>query len=121
MENKKTVTEIFKVALILFAITAIAAAILAGVNNITAPVIEIPGKEGLNKNEYRVEAGTKVNVKDVMATATDNYDNDVEVEIVKADFVAAKEILFFTVVLFLDILTEVNGKGKAVAARIFRN
>lgn len=39
MENKKTVTEIFKVALILFAITAIAAAILAGVNNITAPVI----------------------------------------------------------------------------------
>jgi len=61
------------------------------VKDITAPIIEIPGKEGLNKNEYRVEAGTEVSVKDVLATATDNYDNDVEVVITKADFLATKE------------------------------
>lgn len=39
MENKKTVKEVIKVAVILFAITAIAAAILAAVNMVTAPVI----------------------------------------------------------------------------------
>ena len=61
------------------------------IKDVTAPVIELAGQEGLNKNEYRVEAGTEVSVKDVSATATDNYDNDVEVEIIKADFLATKE------------------------------
>ena len=39
MTNKKDVIEIVRVGLVLFAITAIAAAILAGVNSFTAPVI----------------------------------------------------------------------------------
>ena len=39
MAKKNVITEIFKVAIILFAITAVAAAILASVNNVTAPVI----------------------------------------------------------------------------------
>ena len=39
MDKKKTVAEIFKVAIILFVITAVAAAILAAVNKVTAPII----------------------------------------------------------------------------------
>ena len=39
MVKKNVITEIIKVALILFAITAVAAAILASVNSVTAPVI----------------------------------------------------------------------------------
>ena len=39
MANKNVVKEVFKVAIILFVITAIAAAILAAVNKVTAPVI----------------------------------------------------------------------------------
>ena len=39
MVKKNVITEIFKVAIILFAITAVAAAILAAVNSVTAPVI----------------------------------------------------------------------------------
>lgn len=39
MADKKVITEIFKVAIILFVITAVAAAILAIVNDVTAPVI----------------------------------------------------------------------------------
>ncbi len=39
MANKKTVTEVLKVAVILFVITAVAAAILAVVNKVTSPVI----------------------------------------------------------------------------------
>lgn len=39
MVKKNVLTEIFKVAIILFAITAVAAAILASVNSVTAPVI----------------------------------------------------------------------------------
>ncbi len=39
MVKKNVITEIFKVAIILFAITAVAAAILASVNSVTAPVI----------------------------------------------------------------------------------
>lgn len=39
MDKKNVITEIVKVAVILFVITAVAAAILAGVNSITAPVI----------------------------------------------------------------------------------
>lgn len=39
MADKKVFTEIFKVAIILFLITAVAAAILASVNSVTAPVI----------------------------------------------------------------------------------
>ena len=61
------------------------------VKDATAPTIELAGTEGRNNNEYRVEAGTEVSVSDVMATATDNYDNDVEVVITKADFLATKE------------------------------
>lgn len=40
MKNNKTVTEVIKVAVILFVITAVAAAILASVNKVTAPVIK---------------------------------------------------------------------------------
>ena len=65
--------------------------IVTYVKDVTAPEIVLAGQDGLNKNEYRVEAGTKVSVKDIMATATDNYDNDVEVEIIKADFLATSE------------------------------
>ncbi len=39
MDKKSIVKEVIKVATILFAITAVAAAILAGVNSVTAPVI----------------------------------------------------------------------------------
>ena len=39
MADKKTLTEVLKVAVILFVITAVAAAILAAVNKVTAPVI----------------------------------------------------------------------------------
>lgn len=39
MVKKSVITEIFKVAIILFVITAVAAAILAWVNSVTAPVI----------------------------------------------------------------------------------
>ena len=39
MVKKNIITEIVKVAIILFAITAVAAAILAAVNSVTAPVI----------------------------------------------------------------------------------
>lgn len=39
MVKKNVITEIFKVAIILFLITAVAAAILAEVNSVTAPVI----------------------------------------------------------------------------------
>ena len=39
MANKNVVKEVLKVAVILFAITAVAAAILAAVNKVTAPVI----------------------------------------------------------------------------------
>ncbi len=39
MVKKNVITEIFKVAIILFSITAVAAAILASVNSVTAPVI----------------------------------------------------------------------------------
>ena len=61
------------------------------IKDVTAPEIQLVGTAGLNANELRVEAGTKVSVKDVMATATDNYDKDVLVEIIKADFLATKE------------------------------
>ena len=61
------------------------------VKDVTAPTIELAGTEGRNNNEYRVEAGTEVSVSDVMATATDNYDNDVEVVITNVDFLATKE------------------------------
>ena len=40
----------------------------------TPATIEVPGNEGLNKNEYRVEAGVSVTVEDIMATVTDNVD-----------------------------------------------
>jgi len=40
MKNNKTVAEVLKVAVILFAITAVAAAILASVNKVTKPVID---------------------------------------------------------------------------------
>lgn len=39
MANKKDIIEILKVGVILFLITAVASAILAGVNGVTAPVI----------------------------------------------------------------------------------
>ena len=61
------------------------------IKDVTAPTINLKGTLGLNKNEYRVEAGTKVSVEDIMASATDNYDNDVDVEIVDVIFLATKE------------------------------
>ena len=57
----------------------------------TAPVINLKGTIGLNKNEYRIEAGTEVSVEDIMATATDNFDKNVDVEIIAVDFLAPKE------------------------------
>ena len=45
MANKKTVTEVIKVGAVLFAITAVAAAVLASVNKVTDPVILKNNKE----------------------------------------------------------------------------
>lgn len=61
------------------------------IKDVTAPTINLKGTLGLKKNEYRVEAGTKVSVEDIMASATDNYDNDVDIEIVDVIFLATKE------------------------------
>lgn len=50
----------------------------------TAPVILLAGTEGLNKNEYRVESGTKVTTEDVTAKVIDdNADSTAKIE--KAD------------------------------------
>ncbi len=81
MENKKTVTEVIKVAVILFAITAIAAAILAVVNEITAPVIK--------ENEIKIQEDAMRKVlpdateftlmdfeKDEASTVTEIYKSD---------------------------------------------
>lgn len=54
----------------------------------TAPTINLKGTVGLNKNEYRIEAGTEVSIEDIMATATDNFDTKVDVKIVSVDFYA---------------------------------
>lgn len=51
----------------------------------TAPVIELASKEGKNKNEMRIESGTKITVEDVLAKVTDNYDEEYTIEPYKAD------------------------------------
>lgn len=70
MSNKKDFSEVAKVGAILFAITAIAALILAVVNSVTAPVIEantiktqneamrdvLPNTESFEKIEYTNDA-----------------------------------------------------------------
>ena len=38
----------------------------------TAPVINLPGTEGLNKNELRVESGTEITYEDLLATVVDD-------------------------------------------------
>ena len=72
MANEKT--EIFKVGFILFAITAIAALVLAVVNNFTAPVIEannkhaqeramrivLPDAEGIEAVDFTTTEGSSV-------------------------------------------------------------
>lgn len=74
MVKKNVITEIFKVAIILFAITAVAAAILAAVNSVTAPVIAenekmaqeeamkkvLPEATGFDKLEYTINENSTV-------------------------------------------------------------
>ena len=74
MDDKREVTEIFRVGAMLFAITAVAAAILAGVNDFTAPVIAennriaeekamkgvLPEADSFEKVEFKQEAGSAV-------------------------------------------------------------
>lgn len=74
MADKKVITEIIKVGAILFAITAVAAAILAGVNSVTAPVIAendrkaqeiamkavLPDAASFDKMEYEISEASSV-------------------------------------------------------------
>lgn len=74
MVDKREITEIFRVGLMLFVITAVAAAILAGVNGFTAPVISENNRiaeekamkgvlaevESFEKVEFKPEAGSAV-------------------------------------------------------------
>lgn len=77
MVKKNVITEIFKVAIILFAITAVAAAILASVNSVTAPVIA--------ENERKAQ---EIAMKAVLPDAT-SFD---KVEFVPAENVSVSEI-----------------------------
>jgi len=74
MVKKHVITEIYKVAIILFIITAVAAAILAAVNSVTAPVIAdndrkaqeiamkqvLPDATGFEKKEYEINENSTV-------------------------------------------------------------
>ena len=74
MDKKKIVAEIFKVAIILFIITAVAAAILAYVNKVTAPIIAennrqaqelamkevLPDATAFEKTEYTANENSSV-------------------------------------------------------------
>ena len=74
MDKKSIAKEVIKVALILFAITAVAAAILAAVNNVTAPVIAenerkaqeiamkvvLPEADGFEQMDYTVNENSAV-------------------------------------------------------------
>ena len=51
----------------------------------TAPVIELAGTAGKNKNEMHVESGTPVSLQDVIAKVTDNIDGEYTIEPYKAD------------------------------------
>lgn len=81
MANKNVVKEVFNVAIILFVITAVAAAVLASVNKVTAPVIAknekkaqfdamhevIPGATAFTSIEFKKEENSSV---------TDVYESD---------------------------------------------
>ncbi len=45
-----------------------------------APTIVLAGTEGLNHNEFRIEAGTKISIDDILATVEDNVDEDTKIE-----------------------------------------
>lgn len=74
MVKKNIITDIVKVAIILFAITAVAAAILAAVNSVTAPVIAenerkaqeiamkevLPDATGFDKIDYTINESSAV-------------------------------------------------------------
>ncbi len=58
----------------------------------TPATIVLPYTEGLNKNEMRVEAGTKVTVDDVVAKVTDNVDAETTIKPYRADLlIGSKE------------------------------
>ena len=44
------------------------------------PTIVLAGTEGLNHNEFRIEAGTKISIDDILATVEDNVDEDTKIE-----------------------------------------
>ena len=72
MANKKDGIEIVRVGIILFAITAVAAAILAGVNRFTAPVIAENNKLAQEKAMKAVLPGATEFVKKEYSELTDS-------------------------------------------------
>ena len=58
----------------------------------TKAKINLVGTTGLNKNEMHVESGTEVTLEDVMATVTDNVDEESKLAPYKADLlIGSKE------------------------------
>ena len=61
------------------------ASMIISFKDTTPATINIPGTVGLNKNEYIIEAGSEVKLEDLMATVTDNVDEESKLAPYKAN------------------------------------